>query len=81
MTRVVQFDWPRNLVDYLHRVGRVGRVGSTQKCQAVAFMTRLRDVRMAWMIKVKEDHYYSLSICRKLIFMLCRTRQIKEKFF
>ena len=40
------------MVDYLHRVGRTGRVGSTQKCQAIAFMTRVRDVKMAWTIKV-----------------------------
>ena len=52
MTKIIQFDWPRSMVDYLHRVGRTGRVGSTQKCQAIAFMTRVRDVKMAWTIKV-----------------------------
>ncbi len=53
MNHVVQFDFPTNLPDYLHRVGRTGRVGSlANNCRATAFMTHRRDIRMAWKIKV-----------------------------
>ena len=52
VTRVVLFDWPRGLTDYLHRVGRTGRVGMQEGCLAISFMTRRRDIKMAWTIKV-----------------------------
>lgn len=55
------------MTDYLHRVGRTGRVGMKDKCVAVSFMTRQRDVRMAWEIKVcgilqrfEETHVFFL---------------------
>ena len=41
-----------NLPDYLHRVGRTGRVGSTVLHPRVtAFMSHRKDVSMAWKIK------------------------------
>lgn len=55
MNHVILFDFPLSLPDYLHRVGRTGRVGSTAaKCKAAAFMTHRRDVRMALQIKVSK---------------------------
>ena len=71
VTAVVLFDFPNTIVDYLHRVGRTGRVGSQAGCKTTAFMTHKRDVRMAWKIKVshrqstnwtevKHDHSRSL---------------------
>ena len=29
ITHVVNFDFPRNIEDYVHRVGRAGRAGKT----------------------------------------------------
>ena len=52
VTHVVMFDFPNTIADYLHRVGRTGRVGSGTKCKATAFMTHRRDIQMAWKIKV-----------------------------
>ena len=52
VTHVVLFDFPNTIVDYLHRVGRTGRVGSQAGCKTTAFMTHKRDIRMAWKIKV-----------------------------
>ncbi len=49
---MILFDWPHGMTDYLHRVGRTGRVGMKGKCVAISFMTRRRDVTMAWEIKV-----------------------------
>jgi len=48
----VLFDFPLNLPDYLHRVGRTGRVGSKVKTPRVtAFMSHRKDIQMAWKIK------------------------------
>jgi superfamily II DNA/RNA helicase len=50
---VVLFDFPHTMVDYLHRLGRTGRVGSAPaaRCRASVLMTHRRDVRTAWQIK------------------------------
>ncbi len=56
MNHIVLFDFPLNLPDYLHRVGRTGRVGSTVKNpQVTAFMSHRRDIQMAWKIKDAAD--------------------------
>ena len=53
VNHVVLFDFPYTILDYLHRVGRTGRVGSARsRCHASVFMTHRQDVRTAWQIKV-----------------------------
>ena len=52
VTHVVLFDFPHTIADYLHRVGRTGRVSSTSKCRASILMNHRKDVRIAWEIKV-----------------------------
>lgn len=54
VTHVVLFDFPNSLADYLHRVGRTGRVGCSRKCRVTSFMTHRRDIRMAWKLKVSH---------------------------
>ncbi|XP_003222990.1 probable ATP-dependent RNA helicase DDX28 [Anolis carolinensis] len=41
---VINYDFPYTLHDYLHRVGRVGRIGSTFPGTAVSFVTHRWDV-------------------------------------
>nr|XP_060644103.1 probable ATP-dependent RNA helicase DDX28 [Anolis sagrei ordinatus] len=41
---VVNYDFPHTLHDYLHRVGRAGRIGSTFPGTAVSFVTHRWDV-------------------------------------
>ena len=53
VNHVVSFDFPSSLPDYLHRVGRTGRVGTVAtKCRATTFMSHRRDVVLAWKVKV-----------------------------
>ena len=52
VTHVILFDFPHTMVDYLHRVGRTGRVGSANaNCRASILMTHRQDVKTAWQIK------------------------------
>ena len=52
MNHIVLFDFPLNLPDYLHRVGRTGRVGSkVSRPRVTAFMSHRKDVAMALKIK------------------------------
>ena len=52
INHVVQYDFPTSVTDYLHRVGRTGRVGGVTQCLATTFMTKKKDVRVALKIEV-----------------------------
>ena len=52
VTHVVLFDFPNSTADYLHRLGRTGRVGSKGSCRVTALMSHRRDIRTAYEIKV-----------------------------
>lgn len=57
VSHVINFDFPTSIVDYIHRVGRTGRVKTeaTRKGVSVAtsLLTHNRDVRMAKTIEVR----------------------------
>ncbi|KAJ7312015.1 hypothetical protein JRQ81_006344 [Phrynocephalus forsythii] len=48
---VVNYDFPLTLHDYLHRVGRVGRLGSKFPGRVVSFVTHKWDVELVWKIE------------------------------
>lgn len=58
VTQVILYDFPYTLADYIHRIGRTGRVGMSAQCRAVCFMTHRRDIHMAWMIKVGGENHF-----------------------
>ena len=68
VNHVVLLDFPHTILDYLHRVGRTGRVGSSAaKCRASILMTHRNDVRIAWQIKVGNMLFcFSCLWCRCL---------------
>uniref|UniRef100_A0A8B9ZJS8 RNA helicase n=1 Tax=Anas platyrhynchos TaxID=8839 RepID=A0A8B9ZJS8_ANAPL len=52
---VVNYDFPDTLQDYLHRVGRVGRVGSKTPGAVVSFVTHKWDVDLVRKIETQID--------------------------
>uniref|UniRef100_A0A0R3RYB2 ATP-dependent RNA helicase n=1 Tax=Elaeophora elaphi TaxID=1147741 RepID=A0A0R3RYB2_9BILA len=45
LRHIINYDFPRQLSDYVHRCGRIGRIGSLHKCLMTSF------VRRAWEVK------------------------------
>ena len=54
INHVIQYDFPTSVTDYLHRVGRTGRVGGVTQCLATTLMTKKKDVRVALKIEVQK---------------------------
>uniref|UniRef100_G1MY30 Helicase C-terminal domain-containing protein n=1 Tax=Meleagris gallopavo TaxID=9103 RepID=G1MY30_MELGA len=57
---VVNYDFPNTLQDYLHRVGRVGRVGSKMPGAVVSFVTHRWDVDLVQKIETAARKRTSL---------------------
>ncbi|NWU89349.1 DDX28 helicase, partial [Upupa epops] len=57
---VVNYDFPDTLQDYLHRVGRVGRVGSKARGTVVSFVTHRWDVDLVQKIETAARKRRSL---------------------
>ncbi|VDN00974.1 unnamed protein product [Thelazia callipaeda] len=58
LRHVVNYDFPRQISDYIHRCGRIGRVGSLHKCLITSF------VRRAWEVKHVNTIEVSFFFCR-----------------
>lgn len=68
---VINYEFPGFISDYIHRIGRVGRVGSPGVCFAVSFVTYKSDVDLLWKIETsarlnKELQNVNANIKRKL---------------
>lgn len=50
---MVNYDFPKFMSDYIHRVGRVGRVGGMASSHAVSFVPNKWDVDLLWKIEVR----------------------------
>ncbi|CAF4706502.1 unnamed protein product, partial [Rotaria magnacalcarata] len=48
---VIQYDFPRFISDYIHRAGRVGRIGSKHPGKISSFVTQPHDISLAQQIE------------------------------
>lgn len=48
---VINFDFPIHVADYIHRCGRIGRVGSASNCFVTNFVTGLDEVQLVRQIE------------------------------
>ena len=49
---VIQFDFPQFISDYIHRAGRVGRIGARQPGRVSSFVIRPSEISLAQKIEV-----------------------------
>ncbi len=48
---IINFDFPLHISDYIHRVGRIGRIGSHEKCQVTNFVSSFRELNVVQKIE------------------------------
>lgn len=48
---VINFDFPLHTSDYIHRCGRVGRLGSSVNCYVTNFISSLREIELVRQIE------------------------------
>ncbi|XP_033735951.1 probable ATP-dependent RNA helicase DDX28 [Pecten maximus] len=77
--QVINFDLPQFVSDYIHRAGRVGRVGADDSGRVVSFVTQKWDVKLVWNIetaarKTAELENVNANIKRKI------TGIVRKKF-
>ncbi|KAK7103115.1 probable ATP-dependent RNA helicase DDX28 [Littorina saxatilis] len=68
---VVNYDFPNFVSDYLHRAGRVGRVGSHTSGLVTSFVTHKWEVDLLWQIEISvrksaDLHNVNANIKRKI---------------
>ena len=70
---MINFDFPTSIVDYIHRVGRTGRVKTevTRKGVSIAtsLLTHNRDVRMAKTIEV-SSYVFQIYSTRPIAYII-----------
>lgn len=41
---IVNYDFPLHMADYIHRIGRTGRLGSHERCMITNFVSSVREI-------------------------------------
>lgn len=54
---VIQYDFPHFISDYIHRAGRVGRIGAKSPGKVSSFVTRPNEISLAQKIEVRFKKY------------------------
>ena len=60
---VINYDFPSFMSDYIHRAGRVGRVGSSPSSMAISFVAHKWEVDLLWKIEVCSKSMSSCCSC------------------
>jgi len=75
VTHVVNFDFPHNIEEYVHRVGRTGRAGRSG--ESLTFMTRSDWRHAAELIKIMEEA--NQEVPREVYDMAQRYTSMRER--
>ena len=62
MTHVINYDFPLNPSDYIHRAGRVGRVGGAK-------VKYLQKTLLVW-FRVKRKVGFQLKLCSLILYLI-----------
>lgn len=75
---VFNFDFPDNIEDYMHRAGRVGRVGSKSQGSVLSFVTHAWDVELVQTIETAVRRRSNLPGMKSRIRDSIPNRYVKE---
>lgn len=50
---MLNYDFPLYAADYLHRIGRVGRLGSPESCKVTNFISSPQEINLVQQIEVR----------------------------
>lgn len=70
MNHIILFDFPATVVDYLHRAGRTGRVGSPHSCMVTSLVCRKREYALVRVLKA-SFHEGFLQLLAVVHIVLC----------
>ncbi|XP_055918100.1 probable ATP-dependent RNA helicase DDX28 [Eupeodes corollae] len=76
--QVINFDFPLHVSDYIHRCGRIGRVGSQQRCLITNFVSSQREVGLVQKIEHAARTGSLLPNVNANIRNLIQSRIVKE---
>lgn len=63
INHVLNYDFPKYMADYLHRIGRTGRFGSPISCKVTNFVAGMEDVKLVQQIEVTINfHCHFLKV-------------------
>lgn len=75
---VINFDFPLHISDYIHRIGRVGRIGSHENCQVTNFVSSIRELNVVQKIEHAARTYTILPNVNANISNIITSKIIKE---
>lgn len=75
---IVNFDFPLHMADYIHRIGRTGRMGSDEKCWVTNFVSSLREIELVQRIEHSVRTVDALPHVNANITNIIKNRIIKE---
>lgn len=75
---IVNFDFPLHVADYIHRIGRTGRLGSSDRCMVTNFISGLREISLVQKIEHTARTVDVLPNVNANITNIIKTKIMKE---
>lgn len=70
INHVLNYDFPKYMADYLHRIGRTGRFGSSMSCKVTNFVAGHNEVELVQQIEVNTLKVLMEYCCKNKFFFL-----------
>ncbi|XP_015591529.1 probable ATP-dependent RNA helicase DDX28 [Cephus cinctus] len=77
VTHIINYDFPLNTVEYIHRCGRTGRIGSQNNCKITNFIARPLEIAVTQKIEKAARKMLPIPICDLTGTVLEKKKQIQ----
>ncbi|XP_076275023.1 putative ATP-dependent RNA helicase DDX43 isoform X1 [Rhynchophorus ferrugineus] len=75
VTHVINYDFPKYMDEYVHRIGRTGRAGKTGECESISFFTKDDWANASKLIEILEEASQEVSK------NLCELAELYDKLY